>query len=140
MSKENAEKYISLLEKYLDDLHRFTAVPSSEIVDDEFRLHTTERAFQLVVDTAIDLNSFIIRGGKLQMPDDNYSTFTLLGKNGYLDYSFAEKIASTVGLRNAVVHRYEKMSIVRMIDDIKQVIPLYDKYLEDMKKTIRTLL
>lgn len=139
MHKENAEKYLSLLDKYLKELVRHSSVGTEDIVKDELVLHTVERLFQLVVDTAIDLNTFLIRYNKFSMPDDNFSTFTLLAEKGVLDRAFGTRLAPTVSVRNAVVHRYEKVSIYKLIDDIKSVIPLYQKYLETMGYVVRDI-
>lgn len=68
------------------------------------------------------------------MPDDYFSTFVVLGENGILPMDFALKIAPSVGLRNLVVHKYGKVDIKKMIEDIKNELgdyAAYAKYIND---------
>ena len=43
---------------------------------------------------------------------------------------FALKIAPSVGLRNLIVHKYGKVDLKRMVDDIKANIGDYTEYLK----------
>lgn len=69
-----------------------------------------ERLFQLIADAAIDINTHIMTRGKLEPSDDYEGTFRVLGKHGILPIDLAEKISGSVGLRNRLVHGYEKVS------------------------------
>jgi len=95
------------------------------------KLRSTERLFQLIVDTAIDINTHIISNSNLQVPDDYQSTFITLADNKFLPMDFALKIAPSVGLRNIVVHKYGKVDIKKMIDDIKEGIGDYLVYIKN---------
>jgi uncharacterized protein YutE (UPF0331/DUF86 family) len=57
------------------------------------------------------------------------STFISLGELDILPKDFAEKVAPVVGLRNIIVHRYEKLDVELFLrslynnkDDFKQYI------------------
>ncbi|OGI78235.1 hypothetical protein A3C57_00860 [Candidatus Nomurabacteria bacterium RIFCSPHIGHO2_02_FULL_33_12] len=88
-----------------------------------------ERCFQLIVDAAVGINEHIISEENLKIPNDYYGTFLILGSSDILPREFADKIAPSVGLRNRLVHQYEKIDISRMILDIRQNINDYDKYM-----------
>lgn len=139
MHRENAEKFLALLDKYLKELIEYSSLDTDKILSDKLRLYSIERMFQLVVDTAIDLNTFLIRMNKFTVPDDNFSTFTLLGEKGVLPRDFSEELAPTVSVRNAVVHRYEKVSLYKLIIDIKSVTPLYQRYLQLMNGVVKAI-
>ena len=64
------------------------------------------------------------------MPDDYQSTFITLGEHKILSMDFAVKIAPSVGLRNLVVHKYGRVDIKRMVEDIRNEIGDYIDYLK----------
>src|SRR3989344_3935079 len=115
---------------YLNKLLPRLKGESRAIIDEELVLHTVERLFQLLVDSAIDLNTHIINNLNALVPDDYQSTFTVLGENKVLPMEFALKIAPSVGLRNLIVHKYGKVDLKRMVDDIKANIGDYTEYLK----------
>ena len=117
-------------QKYLEELHEILKFESREIIEDNLKLHSVERLFQLIVDVSIDINTSIISGLKFSVPDDYQSTFITLGENKILSMDFALKIAPSVGLRNLIVHKYGKVDIKRMIDDVKNEISDYIEYLK----------
>ena len=102
---------------------------SRDIINDNVRLRAVERLFQLVVDTAIDVNTHIIAESNFQTPDDYRSTFITLGEHKVLPPDFARKIAPSVGLRNLIVHQYGTVDLKLMVDHIKNEISDYDTYI-----------
>ncbi|HEY4505011.1 MAG TPA: HepT-like ribonuclease domain-containing protein [Candidatus Paceibacterota bacterium] len=77
---------------YLSELDPLLKEESRKIIDDNLKLRSVERLFQLIVDTAIDINTHIITRSGFPVPEDYYSTFTELGKNKVLEMYFAQKI------------------------------------------------
>lgn len=114
---------------YLDELHPILQEEARIIIDNNLKLRTVERLFQLIVDTAVDINTHIIIESGFHVPDDYQSTFVVLAENGIVSKEFALKIAPSVGLRNLVVHKYGKVDIKKMVDDIKAEIGQYEDYL-----------
>lgn len=117
------------LQGYLMELQPLLKEESRTIIEDNLKLHTVERLFQLVVDTAVDINTHIISASDYKVPDDYQSTFITLAENHVFSTDFALTIAPSVGLRNLVVHKYGKVDIKRMLDDIKAEIGQYRDYL-----------
>lgn len=138
---ELLEKKLQLLVEYLDELKPIAKTMSlDEILEDNFKYHTAERVFQLVVDTIIDVNIHIIKESIVAAPDDLQSTFSTLADHAVLPREFADKIAPIVGLRNRVVHRYESLQRKTFIEllkenfsDFEQYLSLIQKYLEKAK-------
>lgn len=114
---------------YLSELKPLLQEEAREIIEDNLKLHSVERLFQLVVDTSIDMNTHIIIELGLNVPNDYQSTFMTLAENDIMPKDFALKIAPSVGLRNLVVHKYGKVDIKKMVDDIKAEIGQYKDYL-----------
>lgn len=122
------------IQKYYSELEPILKEDAREIIENNLKLHTVERLFQLIVDASVDINTHIISESGIQIPDDYQSTFTALGENKILPMEFALKIAPSVGLRNLVVHKYGKVDIKKMIDDIKNEIEQYLEYLKNIQK------
>jgi len=88
-----------------------------------------ERYFQLVVDAAVGINEHIISEENLEVPDDYFGTFIVLGRASVLPTEFSEKIAPSVGLRNQIIHQYEKIDVYLMLQNIRKNISQYDEYM-----------
>ena len=121
-------------QKYLEELMPILRHDSREIIDDNLKLRSVERLFQLIVDTTIDINMYIITESDISVPDDYQSTFMVMGEHNILPMDFAQAIAPSVGLRNLIVHKYGKVDIKRMIDDVKNNIGQYKDYLKHISE------
>ncbi len=114
------DRKLSLLSGYIADLlPLILKIPAdySGLSKDDRQL--MERRFQLVVDTMTDINIHIIREGNFGDPDDIQSTFKMLGEHRVLDLKFAEKISPVVGVRNMIVHQYEKLDASLFLRNLK---------------------
>lgn len=135
----NRELIISKLaniQNYLQELKLILQHSSREIIEDNLKLHTVERLFQLIVDSAIDINTHLITTTEATVPSDYQSTFITLGEQKILDSDFALKIAPSVGLRNLIIHQYGKVDLKRVVDDVKSEIDQYVEYLKMIRKYI----
>lgn len=129
IDKDLVMSKMSDLQESFEELRVILLEDARSIIDDHLKLHTAERLFQLIVDTAVDINTHIIIESQFHVPNDYQSTFLMLGEQKALPMDFAVKIAPSVGLRNLVVHRYGRVDVKRMIDDIKNEIGQYQEYL-----------
>lgn len=118
LNKDLITKKLALMHEYLEELEPLVVQGEDALLADKLKYHTAERLFQLIVDTMIDINTHIIREQTLLVPDDPQSTFITLGEASVLPNDFAKKIAPIVGLRNAVVHRYETVSVKRFVHEL----------------------
>ena len=94
------------------------------------KLASMERFFQLMADEAFDTNSAIAYELGNEIPESNRSTFIVLSDLGVLERNFAEKIAGSAGVRNAIIHDYEKLQKKKLIEDIKKFVELYKEYIK----------
>lgn len=118
LDKELITRKLSRIKQYLAELEPLILLGEQAVARDSIKCHAAERLFQLVVDAMIDINTHIIRGRALPSPDDLQSTFIALGDADILPKYFAKKLAPIVGLRNAVVHRYETVSVGRFVHEL----------------------
>ena len=104
---------------------------------DDDRVFVIERLFQLIADAAIDINTYIIIQGKLESPDDYEGTFRILGQNKIIPSDLAEKISGSVGLRNRLVHAYEKVQRKNALDGIADGSGPYVEYMKHIQEFIK---
>ncbi len=128
INRDTIESKLSDIQRYFDELEPILAFSVVEILDDPLKLHTVERLFQLIVDTALDINTHIIVESSFGIPDDYQNTFVVLGEHKILPMSFVNKIAPSVGLRNMIIHRYGHIDLKRMVEDIQHEIGDYREY------------
>ena len=120
----------AIIETYLKDLEGIIGSVSDEILlKNKQQLYAIERLLQLFVDTTVDINTYVITSNKFAPPDNNKGTFIILGEQKVIPHDLAMRISESVGLRNAVVHRYEEVSHAFMLTKIRQFIPLYRDFL-----------
>lgn len=127
-NKQLIQNKINKIEGYVKELEPILKLEISEIMRDYTKLRTLERDFQLIVDTVIDINTHLISTENLRAPEDATETFQILGEAKILPLEFVEKFFPVAGMRNIVVHDYEKMDIEKMIDDIKKDIGQFGEY------------
>lgn len=127
---------LSEMQGYYEELCPILDMETKDIVRDAVRLHALERLFQLIVDTALDINSHIIARSDIPSPEDFQSTFITLGVNSMLQREFAEKIAPSVGLRNKIIHKYGEVDIKQLVDAVKNEIGDYLEYIKQIERFI----
>ncbi|MBI2100806.1 MAG: DUF86 domain-containing protein [Candidatus Vogelbacteria bacterium] len=128
--KDIIKSKLAAMSEYLPQLmsHLETYRQGKLRLDDE-KVFIIERLFQLIADAAIDINTHIITRGKLESPDDYEGTFQIIGKHHIIPPELAEKISGSIGLRNRMVHDYEKVQRKRALDDIAGGINQYVEYM-----------
>lgn len=104
-------------------------MPKNQIISNIEKLRTLERNFQLIVDAMLDINIHLIRELEFSSLDDLKSTFIILAEGKILPFDFAQKIAPVVGLRNMLVHGYEKIDNALFIDSFQKNRQDFDEYL-----------
>ena len=92
------------------DLETFLAdVDRQDVIS--FNLH-------LAIENCTDLAAHIISEEGLGVPGSASEMFYLLEENGYLSRSLTEKMIKAVGLRNLIVHEYDKIDLKRLFEII----------------------
>jgi len=133
IDKRFVEAKLSYIQAYYQELGDVLAYSDEEIKGDILKLRALERIIQLIVDEIIDINNHIIRYASLRVPEDFQSAFLTLSENKILSEEFARRLAPAVGLRNRLVHRYEKVDVEVLLDTIR-------KGKDDFKQYIKHIL
>ena len=137
IDKELIRNKMHDIQGYFQELEPILSEEAREIIENNLKLRTVERLFQLIVDASIDINTHIISESDLHVPNDYQGTFATLGDNKILPLDFALKIAPSVGLRNLIIHKYGRVDLKKMVDDIKNEIKQYLEYLKYIDEFIK---
>lgn len=129
LNKDLIKTKIRNIQEYLLEIESILSLPKDEIISSIEKLRTLERNFQLIVDAMLDINIHFIRELEFVSPDDLKSTFIVLAEGKILPFDFAEKISPVVGLRNILVHGYEKVDRGLFVDSFQKNRKDFDEYI-----------
>lgn len=120
--KRISEKGSVDLETFLEDIDR------QEMIS--FNLH-------LAIENCTDLAAHIISEEDLGVPGSASEMFYLLEENGYLSRALTEKMIKAVGLRNLIVHEYDKVDLKRLFEIIRKDTKDINDFLASIFKKLR---
>ncbi|MBU6431310.1 MAG: DUF86 domain-containing protein [Patescibacteria group bacterium] len=129
LNKDLIKTKIRNIQEYLLEIEPILSLLKDETVSNIEKLRTLERNFQLIVDAMLDINIHFIRELELGSPDDLKNTFVILAEGKILPFDFAQKISPVVGLRNILVHGYEKVDKELFVDSFQKNRKDFDEYL-----------
>lgn len=103
---------------------------SIEEISKEYNTHKiVERIIEVIVNEAIDINQhLIVEKGKGDLPFNFRESFLLLAELGVYPENFAEEISKSVGLRNILVHEYQKLDEKIFYNSIQECFTHYTNY------------
>ena len=122
------------LSEYIEELEPFLKYSYEQYIFNYFIKRTGERLIQLIVENMVDINSILISEMNHAPSKDYYSSFEIIGKLGVIPINFATELAPCTGMRNRLVHEYDKIQDKIVFDSIKKVIEMVNKYIEYINK------
>jgi uncharacterized protein YutE (UPF0331/DUF86 family) len=131
------ETKLSYIQAYYQELESVLGYSDQEIKGDILKLRALERIVQLIVDEITDINNHIIRYAQLRVPEDFQSAFLILAENKILPEGFARRMAPVVGLRNRLVHRYEKVDIEILLETVRNSKDDFKQYVKHILEYLR---
>lgn len=133
---EVIQKKLEQMHALVKELEEWVSIPFDAFVRDLVRLRASERNFQLIVDTAVDINARILIQKTETTPDTYKESFIQLGKLGVLPHSLAGTLAQSAAIRNILVHEYDFVEDYQLFySSIKKIMPAYKDYLRIIVKT-----
>ncbi|NSW92054.1 MAG: DUF86 domain-containing protein [Firmicutes bacterium] len=122
------EKLIKLRE-YIEQLKKIKPDSYEQYISEITVKYAIERIIQLIVDIALDINNILLAYNNRPPAPDYYNSFIDVSECGVFDSVFAVSIAPSTGLRNRLVHEYEKINDEIVFNSINKIISMYQKYL-----------
>lgn len=93
ISREIIEARISLMLKYLSRLKRFVSLKLNEYLGDFDQQLIVERLLQFLVETASDINSYLLVEIYQSTPQTYFDSFVEAGSNGIISSTLATELA-----------------------------------------------
>lgn len=126
------EIYARKFELLEDCLRKLTAIKKETRTLDRYRLSwkdrdSVERNLQKIIEAIIDIGKMLIAEKKFREPANNREVFQILEENGMFDSEFIPLLDKMIGMRNIIVHSYDR------IDD-SIIFGVLKKNLADIKK------
>ncbi len=109
-------------------------VSSIQALEDYKIFHLVERLIEKIVDCAIDINQHILREQFNQATLSGKESFVKLGEMKVLSTEFANNISRSVGLRNTIIHQYQKLEEEILFRAIALTSKEYKKYCDQIIK------
>ena len=127
---------ISIILENLKALEPIKEMNRDEYLRDLYKRKATERLLQELIEAAIDINTHIIVDSGYAPPDDYYQSFIRAGELGILSPGLAEKLAPSAGLRNRLVHEYDRIDHSIILKAVTMAEELYPEYVEEISAVL----
>ena len=101
----------------------------------EISVLASEKAFQEAVEAIIDVFAMLLSDMKLEIGDD-YSNIEKIAKRNIINNEEEKICIEANGLRNRVIHKYNKIDEKRFVESAKELIPKLDEILNKLDSFI----
>lgn len=135
MSEIIVNKLIKM-EEYISELEGFKPETYNEYKNDQLKRYAIERLIQLIIDLALDINNILIKKLDHYPAQDYFSSFLELVDLEILPEEFARDIAPSTGIRNRLVHKYEKVNDKVVYQNLDKLIKYYLDYIKYVNQNI----
>lgn len=134
IDKELILRKIKLIEEDLNKLKSYKNISLKEYLGSFETQLVVERLLEKITGRLIDINYHILREEYEIMPQDYYNSFIEIGKNRVITEDFAESMAKSAGLRNALAHEYENINQGLVYKAIGTALVQVPEYIEKILK------
>lgn len=125
---------------YINELKSFETLTLEEFLSSRHRQFTIERIMELIVQTAIDINNYLLKKKGVNTRSlTNHKTFVELSKLFIITESLAEVIKQSVDARNTLAHRYYNISQEEVFEEIVDILEKYPLYARQISTFINSL-
>jgi len=118
---------LKILEKYKDINYQVFLEETHLIV---------ERLFELLVTTSTDILMHKMASEEESLPTTLRTTFLRAGELSWIPADLAQRLADAAGMRNILVHGYEKVDMKIIYDSIKPALKDYTQFCDYLLKII----
>ena len=135
MSEIIVNKLIKM-EKYINELEKYKPQTYNKYKNKQLKRYAVERLIQLIIDLALDINNILIKKADKYPAQDYYPSFLELIDLEILPEEFAKDIAPSTGIRNRLVHEYEKIDDRIVFQNLDKLIDYYLDYIKYVNQNI----
>lgn len=128
-------KKLEQMDILLKELKELLGIPFSDFKSTFKNIRSAERNFQLVIELASDINAQIVADLGAQTPDTYKESFKCMAELKILDEKLLPQFVKSSNLRNILIHEYDfDEDNFIFYKSVKEFIPLYEKYIDLIKK------
>ena len=98
-----------------------------------------ERYLQETIEILCDINAHLLVETRHGAPKDYYESFIKLGEHGFVSSDLAQELAPCSGVRNRIVHEYDRIDSRMIYDSIEKAMQLFPTYIEAIRKSLSYL-
>jgi uncharacterized protein YutE (UPF0331/DUF86 family) len=132
MDVERQNQYSWKLEFIIDKISRLPENPA----EDEFYWDALFYRLQVSIDTSMDVIAMLCKDVGISVGDD-YSNIESLRSNSILDPEMLDEMRRLNGLRNILVHRYNKIEGDTVLAEEKQVVAILTDFATRVEEFVK---
>lgn len=128
---EIIRRKLSTIVENLDLLRPVAALTFADYQKDVYRRKATERLLQIIIESAVDICAHLVVGTGHPAPTDNYQAFLdLAEKSRVMDVTLAQALAPSAGLRNRLVHEYERIDDRVVFEAVTRTVDIFPRFVQ----------
>ena len=108
------------------------------ILNNPLAIDATLYRLQISIDAIMDIIAMLVKDKGEEVSDD-YNNIRALEKIKVLDKKLADNITMLNGLRNAIVHKYNKFEEETVIKDISKIKKLIRNFLDKVENELKNI-
>ena len=124
------QEKLGAIQQYYQELKELERATFKEYCSNNLYKRSTERLIQLIVEAATDINNILLKTLDKGISPDYFSSFIKLAEAGVITMDFALEIAPSTGLRNIIVHEYQRIDDSLVYNSIKTTLKYYLFYMK----------
>jgi uncharacterized protein YutE (UPF0331/DUF86 family) len=131
---EIVRRKLAIIIENLKILEPIKGMKPEEYLQDVYKRKATERLLQELIEAAIDINLHLIVEAGYTVPDDYCESFIRAGELKIISLDLAQKLAPSAGLRNILVHEYDRLEhliVLKAVIMAEELFPQYIKAIND---------
>jgi uncharacterized protein YutE (UPF0331/DUF86 family) len=129
---EIIRRKLAVMVENLQALEPIGNMNRDQYVEDLYKRKAAERLLQELIEAAIDINIHLIVQIGHMAPDDYYESFVKAGELKIISTDLAEKLAPSAGLRNRLVHEYDRLDHSMVLEAVGMAESLYSEYIKQI--------
>ena len=129
---EIVRRKLAVIMENIKALEPIKSMNSEEYLQDFYKRKAAERLLQELIEAAIDINIHMIIETGHNPPDDYYESFIKAGEYKIISLDLAQKLAPSAGLRNRLVHEYDRLEHSMVLKAVNMAEELYPKYVKEV--------
>lgn len=133
VDKDIIRRKLAIIVENLGALEPIGEMPRDRYLQDVYKRKATERLLQELIEAAIDINTHLLVQEGPGAPDDYYESFIRAGERRFISMRLAERLAPSAGLRNRLVHEYDRLDPDQVLGAVKTTHELYPQYVREIE-------